>query len=295
MKNHLRGWLGGVLGGFLAVGACVGLVAANVPGARLARGYIFRGNSSNIAAAYDANGDGQLLIGDGTDLASVAVTGDVTITSAGATAIGSGKVTSDDIAANVVVSADLDQNVIQVANLQLTNAQVLALEATPITIQAAVADVALVVHKVALFFDRTAAYTESDDNLVIEYADGTDIVVVEATGFVDAGADAARVITPPNGALVELTAANAACDTTCGGSCQVGFDDGAADAENLVVCSDATADRCLCYRPITPVSNSLVRITTIGSGEYGAGNAANTISIRIWYSRVPMAAFSTGG
>lgn len=304
-------WLAGAL--TILVAAIV--LGAATPGLRLARGFIFRGSSASIAAPYDANNSGQILVGDGTDLVSVALSSDATLAASGAltlaadsvdaaeiaadavraSEIQAGAVGTAEIAANVIVSADVDQNFMQVANLQLTNAQMLLLEATPVTIIAAVADVTYVVHKVALFFDWTAAYTESDDNLVIEYADGTDIVNIEATGFVDAGADAARVIVPPNGALVELTGANTACDTTCGGPCLLGFDDGAADAEVIVVCSDAAADRCLCYRPIVPVSNSAVRITTIGTGEYGAGDAANTISIRVWYSRVPMAAFSSGG
>jgi len=63
------------------------VVAANAPGARLARGYIFRGNSSGVAEVYDANGNGQILVGDGTDLASVSVSGDVALTSAGAATV----------------------------------------------------------------------------------------------------------------------------------------------------------------------------------------------------------------
>lgn len=280
-----KSFLGGILGGVLTIVTCGVLVAANVPGARLARGFIFRGTSAGIAGAYDANGSGQILVGDGTDLVSVAVSGDMALSSAGALTY----------TANSIVTADVDADFLQVDNSQLTNTNMLNLEATPITLVAAVATTALVVHKIAFFFDWTADYTESDDNLVIEYADGTDIVVVEATGFVDAGADAARVISPQMGTLVELTGANATCTATCGGSCLFGMDDGAADAEVITVCSDAASDRCLCYRPVVPVSNSAIRITTIGSGEYGGGNAANTVSVRIWYSEVPMAAFSTGG
>lgn len=281
-----KSFLGGIIGGVFTVVVCGTLIAANVPGARLARGFIFRGTSAGIAGAFDANNNGQILIGDGTDLLSSDVTGDIDVTSAGVSSI----------SADVIISADVDNDLIGTANVQLTNAQMLALRATPINITAGVATTALVVHKVAVFFDWTANYTETNDNLTIEFADGTDIVTIEGTGFVDAGADAARVITPQDGALVELTGANVACDTTCGGNaCMFGFDDGAADAEVIVVCSGATADRCLCYRPLIPVVNSAVRILNSGDGEFGGGDAANTVSIRIWYSEVPMAAFSTGG
>lgn len=275
MKNIMRSWMGGILGGFLAVGACFGLVAANAPGARLAAGRLFVGNASNVATAVD-------------------ITGDVLMSNAGVTSIDTGKVTSADIAANVIVSADVDADFMQVDNSQLTNTNMLALEATPVTLIAAVADTAIVVHKVMLFFDWTANYTESADNLVIEYADGTDIVNIEATGFVDAGADAARMIIPRDGAIVVVAAAGTACSATCDGNCIQGFDL-AAGAEVPLACDGAGADTCTCYRPAVPVSNSAVRITTIGSGEYGGGNTANTVSVRIWYSEVPMAAFSTGG
>lgn len=43
-----------------------------------------------------------------------------------------------------------------------------------------------------------------------------------------------------------VAAGNQACNTTCTHACVVGFDDGAADAETMVGCTDATADKCLC-------------------------------------------------
>lgn len=46
-----------------------------------------------------------------------------------------------------------------------------------------------------------------------------------------------------------VAGANTACNTTCVHACVFGFDDGAADAEMIVACDDATADRCLCAGP----------------------------------------------
>lgn len=43
--------------------------------------------------------------------------------------------------------------------------------------------------------------------------------------------------------------ANTACNTTCTHACVFGFDDGAADAETIVACDDAAADKCLCAGP----------------------------------------------
>lgn len=63
--------------------------------ADLARGSVIVGGASNRPTAVDAKTSGRILVGDGTDLASVAVSGDVTLSSAGAVAIGAGKVTGE--------------------------------------------------------------------------------------------------------------------------------------------------------------------------------------------------------
>lgn len=67
--------------------------------ADLARGSILVGSTAgNRPAALDANDTGKILVGDGTDLASVAVSGDVTLSAAGAV----------QIVADVVGNAELD-------------------------------------------------------------------------------------------------------------------------------------------------------------------------------------------
>lgn len=43
-----------------------------------------------------------------------------------------------------------------------------------------------------------------------------------------------------------VSGANTACNTTCTAPCVFGFDSGAADAELIVACTDATADICVC-------------------------------------------------
>lgn len=80
----------------------------------------------------------------------------------------------------------------QWAEVSMTNAEILALRATPKTIVAA-PGAGKVVELLAaqLFFDYTAAYTESADNFGFKYGTGagTEIATVENTGFVDATAD----------------------------------------------------------------------------------------------------------
>lgn len=66
------------------------LAAADIA---LAEGSVLVGNASGAAEALAAETDAQILVGDGTTIASVAVSGDITIDNAGATAIGATKVT----------------------------------------------------------------------------------------------------------------------------------------------------------------------------------------------------------
>ena len=60
------------------------------------------GGASDAPTVYDAKTDGQILVGDGTDIASVAVTGDVTISNSGVTTIGAQKVTNSMLADDAV-------------------------------------------------------------------------------------------------------------------------------------------------------------------------------------------------
>jgi len=63
----------------------------------LTRGYVLKGSSAGVAETLDANDSGKILVGDGTDLASVAVSGDITLSSAGAVAIADKAVQADDV------------------------------------------------------------------------------------------------------------------------------------------------------------------------------------------------------
>ncbi len=264
--------------GFGIIGLAGMLIAANVPGMRLASGKLLVGDSSGNAQP-------------------VTISGDITIDNAGVAATANNSVGTADIAANVIVSADIDQNVLQVDNTQLTNTNMLALEATPISlISAPAANTAIIVHQVCVVLDAAAgAYTESSDDIVIEYTTGgVDIVQIDSTDGFDDAAVTTRCYKPLQAGtnMLPLSGANTACTTTCGGLRCVS----ATDGTNFVTCADATADSCLCdaYSTIGTAA-SAVQVTTVGSGEFGGGNAANTLSIRIWYSLQPMVAFSTGG
>lgn len=69
------------------------------------RGYVIRGGTAGVIEEFDASTAGSLLMGDGTDVVSQAVTGDVTIDGSGVTAIGADKVlTAMILDANITVA-----------------------------------------------------------------------------------------------------------------------------------------------------------------------------------------------
>lgn len=74
----------------------------------LARGSVLAGNSSGVAAALDANDSGKILVGDGTDLASVAVSGDATLAANGALTVASGAITPAKLSASQALTATAD-------------------------------------------------------------------------------------------------------------------------------------------------------------------------------------------
>lgn len=149
------------------------------------------------------------------------------------------------LADDAVTSAKLEEDVIQYVDVQLTNAQVLAFRATPIELIAAPgANRAIIVHAFLIVSDDAGgAWTESTDNLVIQYADGVDISAAIEAGDLVGGA----VVIKKQGVL----------DTA-----------------------------------LVPDVNAAVEIFNTGDGEWGGGNAANTMSIRCWFSVVDTVAFS---
>lgn len=66
--------------------------------ADLTRGSLIIGNSTGRPAAYDAKTSGRILVGDGTDLLSVALSGDGTLSSAGALTIANDAVDNNKLA-----------------------------------------------------------------------------------------------------------------------------------------------------------------------------------------------------
>lgn len=95
----------------------------------VARGYLTRGGVAGVVEGFNAVTSGQIVMGNGNDVISQAVTGDVTINGSGVTAIGAAKVTAAML--NFTVATYLE------ATLTIPVASVLTLNGTPITIVAA--------------------------------------------------------------------------------------------------------------------------------------------------------------
>ena len=89
-----------------------------------ARGYMLRGGVAGAPEEFDAKTSGQILIGNGTDITSVAVSGAVTISSTGVTTIGAGKVTASMLSFSLASYLEVTRT--------LTSAEILALRTTAI-------------------------------------------------------------------------------------------------------------------------------------------------------------------
>lgn len=71
------------------------------PNESISRGSVLVGNSSGKRSELDASTSGQILVGDGSDLASVAVSGDLALSSAGAATIQANAVEASMLGANL--------------------------------------------------------------------------------------------------------------------------------------------------------------------------------------------------
>jgi hypothetical protein len=105
-----------------------------------------------------------------------------------------------------VPATNLGAAEIRTAQLSLTPAQVKALRATPQALVAAPGEgYALQLLGGTVIYDYTAVFTETADNLVVRYTNGSGAAasaVIETTGFLDQTADQIRPIVPVNDAAI---------------------------------------------------------------------------------------------
>lgn len=90
--------------------------------ANMTRGTIKVGKISNAPGNLNAKNDGYILIGDGTDVNSVAVSGDVTIDNTGATTIGANAVEGSMLNTNVADGTTIEVSSNTLSTLKVPNA-----------------------------------------------------------------------------------------------------------------------------------------------------------------------------
>jgi len=110
-----------IVDGTITNAKLAGSIALTKLAVSAARGYAFRAGVNGIVETFNAVTSGQVLVGNGTDLVSVAISGDATLNGTGVLTLAANSVVTTDITdANVTVakvSADLkaDMLVIQVS------------------------------------------------------------------------------------------------------------------------------------------------------------------------------------
>jgi hypothetical protein len=173
-----------------------------------ARGDIIRRNASSWGR-LSAKTSGSLLMGDGTDVVSQAVTGDVTINGSGVTAIGSGKVLSammDDTLIHYATVSISSAAIVGTSAGQLGHADGVVLVAAPGSGKALEFISAVVIND----FD-TAAYT-GGGNITVNYAGSVAASgVVSFANSVGGAADKIAVVfpaVPTNNQLIANTGLN---------------------------------------------------------------------------------------
>jgi hypothetical protein len=183
-----------------------------------ARGDIIRRNASSWGR-LSAKTSGAMLIGDGTDVISAAMSGDGTLSAAGAMTIATSAVTTGKILDGTILSADLDETLIHYATVSISSAAVTGtsagqlghangyeLVAAPGTHKAIEFISAVVINDFA-----TAAYTDGG-NVSVNHVGGAAVSgVVSAANSIGAGADKIAIVfpaVPSNNQLLENTALN---------------------------------------------------------------------------------------
>ena len=90
--------------------------------ANIAQGSVKVGGSSNAPTDLDASGDGKILVGDGTDINSVAVSGDVTLANNGAVTIANDAVEGTMLNTNVADTSTIELSSDTLSVLKVPNA-----------------------------------------------------------------------------------------------------------------------------------------------------------------------------
>jgi hypothetical protein len=174
--------------------------------ANIAQGSVLVGGASDAPTALDASGNAKVLVGDGTDVASVSISGDVTMSNTGVVTIGAGKIT-DAMLANS--PATYYEHTVTITTAQLLDLYVGAGGTAIELIAAQGANTLIDVVSVKSLLDYNSATYAAGGVLQLDYDGnaGTAIASIAATG-VTGSADTVGIWDIPTG--VDTTGINAA-------------------------------------------------------------------------------------
>jgi len=155
--------------------------------ADIARGSIIVGGVADAPTALSAKGNAKILVGDGTDLASVSVSGDVSLANTGAVTIGAKK----------VLSSMLADAVLHVATVSISKAEILTATTIKTLVAAPATGYYLDFVSASLTYKySTAAYT-GGGNISIGWVGGAALTgVASAANSFGKGSDAILQFVP---------------------------------------------------------------------------------------------------
>ena len=152
-QSGVKNFNGAVIAtGTVSTDALASLAVTNAKLDNLTRGYIKVGGTSDIISDLNAKTDGYIVVGNGTDLNSVAVSGDVGLSNTGLATIQPGSVDAEMLSFTLASTLT--------ATLTISAAQMIELNSVPLTVIAAPGDTKIIsVTKASLYLDyNTAAY-----------------------------------------------------------------------------------------------------------------------------------------
>jgi len=204
----------GIVTGSIATAALADDAVTNDKLNSMTRGTVKVGGTSNTPTDLDAKTSGNVLVGDGTDVNSVAISGDITLSSAGVTAIGAGKVTNAMLATPPQTYYQLKRTI--------TSAEVLSMNSTPINIISAPGSGKVI--KILTGFvwvDYNTATYASGGQLELRF--GSDIMGTAAVGSITTATDLLSNLYPIAAATTSslnqaLLLSNVTADFTTGDS-----------------------------------------------------------------------------
>jgi len=241
----------------IAATGAVTIAANAVTNAKLAgmtRGTVKTGNSSGAAADLAASTSGAVLMGNGTDVVSQGLTGDVVLSGAGLATIQAGVVTGSKIAAATVAGSNMVNNTVTSTQLDVTTLQ-------------------------------TASGTISSPNIT-----GTSAGQLgNAQGVVLVSAPGAGKVLQLDSAVIMYTFATAAY--TGGGNITVNTGGGGAAQTGLISYANSVgkgSSTTIVFYPLTTAGVALTSNTGLNlvaaSAPTQPGTAAGTIAWQVWYT-----------